>query len=187
MSSFDAKIALKSFQEISKLLSSSMDLPQILDSILREIMKVLCLKGGTVRLINPENSSLEWAASIGLSRKYIDKGPVNLDMSVRQAREGLPVLVLDAANDSRMQYPKEAKEEGIASMLTIPLKAKGGKVIGVLRLVTAERREFTEDEMDFACAVGELGAQAIINARMFEELTKDLKYFKGLVEVAKFW
>jgi hypothetical protein len=43
------------------------------------------------------------------------------------------------------------------------------------------------DEVDFACGVGELGAQAIVNARMFEELTKELKYFKGMVEVAKFW
>ncbi|NTU48718.1 MAG: hypothetical protein HGA84_06900 [Syntrophobacteraceae bacterium] len=60
-------------------------------------------------------------------------------------------------------------------------------VIGVMRLVTSERRDFSMDEVDFACAVGELGAQAIVNARMFEELTKELKYFKGMVEVAKFW
>jgi GAF domain-containing protein len=100
---------------------------------------------------------------------------------------GTPILVLDAQNDPRMQYPKEAKAEGIGSMLTIPMKAKGGKVIGVLRLVTAEQREFSMDEVDLAVAIGELGAQAIINARMFEELTKELKYFKGMVEVAKFW
>ena len=56
-----------------------------------------------------------------------------------------------------------------------------------MRLVTAERRDFTEDEIDWVCAVGELGAQAIMNARMFEELTKDLDYFKGMVVVAKLW
>jgi signal transduction protein with GAF and PtsI domain len=187
MPPLDAVFALRSFQEISKLLSSTMDLQEVLDSILKEIVQVLSLKGGTIRLVNAENSSLEWVASIGLSQKYIDKGPVGLDQSVREARTGQPVQVLDASSDPRMQYPGEAAEEGIASMLTIPLKAKGGKVIGVLRLVTAEHREFTEDEVEFACAVGELGAQAIINARMFEELTKDLKYFKGMVEVAKFW
>ena len=187
MSPFDAKIALKSFQEISKLLSSTIELPQILDFILKEITKVLRLKGGTVRLVNPKTNSLEWAASIGVSQKYIDKGPVDLDKSVHEAMNGVPVLVLDATNDPRMQYPKQAQEEGIASMLTIPMKAKGGKVIGVLRLVTAERVDYTTDEVDFACAVGELGALAITNARMFEELSKDLKYFKGIAEVGKFW
>jgi len=187
MSPFDEKIALRSFQEISKLLSSTMELPQILDSILKEITKVLSLKGGTIRLVNPKTNTLEWAASVGVSHKYINKGPVDLDKSVAEAVTGTPVLVLDAGNDPRMQYPKQAQEEGIASMLTIPMKAKGGKVIGVMRLVTSERRDFSMDEVDFACAVGELGAQAIINARMFEELTEDLKYFKGLAEVAKFW
>jgi GAF domain-containing protein len=187
MAPFDEKIALRSFQEISKLLSSTMELPQILDSILKEIIKVLGLKGGTIRLVNPKTNTLEWAASIGVSQKYIDKGPVDLDKSVGEAMTGKPVLVLDATNDPRMQYPKQAQEEGIASMLTIPMKAKGGMVIGVMRLVTSERRDFSMDEVDFACGVGELGAQAIVNARMFEELTKELKYFKGMVEVAKFW
>ena len=187
MAPFDEKIALRSFQEISKLLSSTMELPEILDHILKEIIKVLGLKGGTIRLVNPKSHTLEWAASIGVSQKYSSKGPVDLDKRVSDAMTGTPVLVLDAANDPRMQYPKEAKEEGIASMLTIPMKAKGGKVIGVMRLVTSEQKDFSMDEVDFACAVGELGAQAITNARMFEELTKELKYFKGMVEVAKFW
>lgn len=187
MALFDEKIALRSFQDISKLLSSTMELPEILNYMLKEITKTLGLKGGTIRLVNPKTQTLLWAASIGVSQKYIDKGPVDVDKSVSEAMTGTPVLVLDATDDPRMQYPKEAKEEGIASMLTIPMKAKGGKVIGVMRLVTAERREYTMDEVDFACAVGELGAQTITNARMFEELTKELKYFKGMVEVAKFW
>ena len=187
MSPFDEKVALRSFQDISKLLGTTMELPEILSHILQEITKVLGLKGGTIRLVSPKTNTLEWAASIGVSQKYIKKGQVDLDKSVAEAMTGKPVLVLDAANDPRMQYPKQAQEEGIASMLTIPMTARGGKIIGVMRLVTSERREFTMDEVDFACAVGELGAQAIINARMFEELTKELKYFKGMVDVAKFW
>ncbi|MHC1727661.1 MAG: GAF domain-containing protein [Syntrophobacteraceae bacterium] len=187
MSPFDEKVALRSFQQISKLLSSTMELPEILDHILQEIIKILNLKGGTIRLINPKNHTLEWMASVGVSQSYIDKGPVDMDKSVAEAMTGTPVLVLDASNDPRMQYPKQAKAEGIASMLTIPMKGRKGKVIGVMRLVTSETRQYTMDEVDFACAVGELGAQAIMNARMFEELTKELKYFKGMVDVCKFW
>ena len=52
MSPFDARISLKSFQEIGKLLISTKELPEILDSILKEIIKVLSLKGGTIRLVN---------------------------------------------------------------------------------------------------------------------------------------
>ena len=96
---------------------------------------------------------------MGLSEKYLQKGAVGLDKSVTEALTGRPVAIFDAANDPRMQYPKEAQAEGIASLVAIPMMFRG-KVIGVMRLVTAEPREFTMDEVDFACGVAELGAQA---------------------------
>lgn len=43
---FDERIALRSFQEISKLLSSTMELPEMLNYLLTEIVRVLGLKGG---------------------------------------------------------------------------------------------------------------------------------------------
>ncbi|MGO9374977.1 MAG: hypothetical protein ACLQBD_23165 [Syntrophobacteraceae bacterium] len=71
-----------------------MKLPQILNFILEEITKVLGLKGGTVLLVKPKTNSLQWAASIGVNRRYIEKGPVDLDKSVQETMTGIPVLVL---------------------------------------------------------------------------------------------
>ena len=60
-----------------------------------------------------------------------------------------------------------------------------GQVIGVMRLLTSEPREFTMDEVDFACAVADMGAQAISNAKMYEARTRELNFLKGLLEVSK--
>jgi GAF domain-containing protein len=109
---------------------------------------------------------------------------VDLDRSIAEALSGRPVAIFDATTDPRLQYPEEAKAEGIATMVVIPMVSKG-KVIGVMRLVTGEPREFTMDEVDFACAVAELGAQAISNAKMYEARTKELNFLKGLLEVSK--
>ncbi len=156
----------------------------VLETIVREITQTMNLKGATIRLVNPKTNSLELAAATGLSDKYLQKGAVGLDKSVTDALTGRPVAIFDATNDPRMQYPKEAQSEGIASLAAIPMMFRG-KVNGVLRLVTSEPHEFTMDEVDFASAVAELGAQLISNARIFEARVRELNFLKGLLEVAK--
>jgi signal transduction protein with GAF and PtsI domain len=184
MMAFKERMYLRSFQEISKILSSTLAVDEVLDQIVRQITEVMNLKGATIRLVNPKTNRLELVAAHGLSEKYLKKGPVDLDKSITEALSGRPVAIFDAVNDPRMQYPQDAKEEGIATLVAIPMVAKG-KVIGVLRLVTAEPREFTMEEVDFACAVAEMGAQAISNAKMYETRTMELNFLKGLLEVSK--
>jgi len=184
MMAFKERMYLRSFQEISKVLSSTLSVEEVLDHIVRQTTDVMNLKGATIRLVNPKTNQLELAAAHGLSEKYLNKGTVDLDKSVTDALSGRPVAIFDAVNDQRMQYPQEAKEEGIATLVAIPMVSKG-QVIGVMRLVTAEPREFTMEEVDFACAVAELGAQAISNAKMYEARTKELNFLKGLLQVAK--
>jgi len=182
--SFKERMYLRSFQEISKILSSTLAVDEVLDQIVRQITEVMNLKGATIRLVNPKTNTLELVASVGLSEKYLKKGQVDLDKSIAEALSGRPVAIFDAATDSRLQYPEHAKEEGIATLVAIPMVYKG-KVIGVLRLVSGEPREFTMEEVDFACAVAELGAQAISNAKMYEARTKELNLLKGLLEISK--
>lgn len=178
------RMYLRGFVEISKALGSTLAVNEILDIIVRQITEIMGLKGATIRLVNPKTKTLELVAATGLSEKYLNKGPVDMDKSISEALSGRPVAIYDATTDPRIQYPQEAKEEGIATMVAIPMLSKG-QVIGVMRLLTSEPREFTMDEVDFACAVAELGAQAIANAKMYEARLRELKFLKGLLEVAK--
>ncbi len=184
MASSKERVYLRSFVEISKALGSTLDVAMVMDQIVRQITEVMNLKGATIRLVNPKTNTLELMASVGLSDKYLQKGPVDLDRSIAEALSGRPVAIYDATTDPRMQYPEKAKEEGIATLLAIPMVTKG-KVIGVMRLLTSEPREFTMEEVDFACAVADLGAQAIANAKMYEERTRELQFLKGMLEVSK--
>jgi signal transduction protein with GAF and PtsI domain len=184
MMAFQERMYLRSFQEISKALGSTLAVNEILDTIVRQMTEVMNLKGATIRLVNPRTNTLELVASVGLSEKYLKKGPVDIDRSISEALSGRPVAIYDVTSDPRIQYPQEAKEEGIATLVAIPMLSKG-KVIGVMRLLTAEPREFTMDEVDFACAVAEMGAQAIANAQMYEARIRELSFLKGLLEVSK--
>ncbi len=183
MSSKD-RMYLQSFQEISRLLGSTLAVDEVLDHVVRQITKAMNLKGATIRLVNPKTNTLELVASVGVSEQYLHKGPVDMDKSVTEALNGRPVAIYDATNDPRMQYPQQAKDEGIATLVAVPMVSQG-QVIGVMRLLTAEPREFTMDEVDFACAVADMGAQAISNAKMYEARTRELNFLKGLLEVSR--
>ena len=57
-------------------------------------------------------------------------------------------------------------------MLVVPLAAHG-KIIGVMRIYTAEPRDFTDEEIEFVGLVADLSALAIDNARLYQLLKGD--------------
>jgi GAF domain-containing protein len=85
---------------------------------------------------------------------------------------GEVVWIQDAATDARLQYPALAKQEGIASMLSVPVLLED-KVVGVLRLYTAKPRRFLDSQIEFAQSMAEFGALALQNARLHENLRAD--------------
>jgi signal transduction protein with GAF and PtsI domain len=128
---------------------------------------------------------MELVASYGLSDRYINKGPVVADKSITEAMMGKAVSIYDVASDTRATYPKEAEEEGIKSILSVPITLKGN-VIGVMRIYTAERRDFTEDEITFMSSLAEQAALGMENARLYqklkgeyEEIMADMYRFTG--------
>ncbi|MBW2334190.1 MAG: GAF domain-containing protein [Deltaproteobacteria bacterium] len=171
------------FHEVSRSVLSVLDSKEVLRLIVKRIVPAMKLKAASLRLLNEKTNDLELAASRFLSKKYLKKGPLDADKSVPEVLEGKPVLIIDAKNDLRIQYRKEKAEEGIASVLSVPVQIYN-KVIGMLRLYTSSPRSFTEGEIEFASALGEMAGLAIINARMYEKEKEKLTrlFTKGGLE-----
>jgi signal transduction protein with GAF and PtsI domain len=163
---------LMSFREAVKAVNSTLDLQAVLNLLVKNMVQAIQLMACAIRLLDPKKRTLELVASHGLSEKYLNKGPVDADQSIADAMEGKTISVYNIIEDSRAQYPKEAQEEGIASIISVPLRIKG-RVIGVMRLYTPEPREFSEEEINSAEVLAETGAIAIENAKMYQRITKD--------------
>jgi len=161
-----------SFREVVKAVNSTLDRQEVLGLLVSNVTQVMDLKASAIRLLDPKKRTLELVASHGLSEKYLNKGPVDADRSIADAMEGKTISVYQVTDDPRAQYPKEAQEEGIASIISVPLRTKG-RVIGVMRLYTPEPREFSEEEINSAEVLAETGAIAIENAKMYERIKKD--------------
>jgi signal transduction protein with GAF and PtsI domain len=150
------------------------------------VAKAIGVKAATLRLLDDNRVVLRLAASYGLSEKYINKGPISAEKSIAQALQGKPVVVKDAATDAGVQYRHEKKEEGIVTILSVPIKSRD-EVIGVLRLYSATAREFTEDDIQFVTAIAYMGGVAIQNMNLLMMLKDDVKDLRENVWIFKSW
>jgi phosphoserine phosphatase RsbU/P len=125
----------------------------------------------SIRLIDRDNDELVIRAVHNLSREYLAKGPVLLSKAqidkIALSPRGYE-YVKNMATDPRVQYPQEAKREGIVSMLSVGMRYKG-KAIGALRLYTAEEETFGQAKIDLLKAIAAQAAAAIENARLLAE------------------
>lgn len=153
--------------EVASALSSSLDSQVVLGRIVEGAAKASGSKACSILLLSPDRKTLLHEAAFGLSDWYMRKGPVRVDMSMADCLRGIPVAVFDAHVDPRVQYREQAKKEGIASMLCVPVKLRQ-EIMGVMRLYTSEPCRFSDADIYFLTAVANLGAIALDNARLYE-------------------
>lgn len=161
----------RSLYELAAAVNSAGDRESVLNSLVENAAEALGAKGCSLMLLTPDAKTLLRAASWGLSHRYLQKGPLSADRSIAEALQG-KTIVLNAPEDDRVQYRQEARQEGIASILSVPMRLRG-QIIGVLRVYTGEPRQFSEEDIYFAEAAANLGAIALENARLYESLKKD--------------
>ena len=161
--------SLNIINEITRAVNSTLDLNEVLNIIVHRIPEIMKVNAVTIRLLDKQKRKLEMAAAFGLSQKYLSRGAIDAEGNIQLVLQGEPVAIYDAATDPRIQYGKEAKEEGVGSILAVPIRAKGD-IIGVMRLLCEEKRHFNKEEIIFAVDLAEIGGIAIKNARMYEHI-----------------
>jgi GAF domain-containing protein len=84
------------------------------------------------------------------------------------------------SDDPRLQYPEEAKKEGIASILSVPI-VSGGNVIGALRIYTSQHWEFTLEDVNFVQALAQIVGMAINRSRLYQGQKESIHILKKMV------
>jgi GAF domain-containing protein len=167
----DEKIYFQSLYELATTLNSARSPEDILHSIVENVAKAMDAKGCSLLLLTPDRKELMRIAAYGLSDWYARIGPALADKSMSESLEGKVVAVLDAATDERVQFRKQVKQEGIASILSVPVKLREA-VIGVMRVYSSEPRQFMDIDANFASAAANFGAIALESAKFYQTLQK---------------
>jgi len=156
------------FEEVGDAFNSTLGTEEKLEKVARAIVEHLGIKACHFRVLSRDQRRLEHIASFGLSEKFLSKGAVDAEKSVAEALEGQVVMVEDCADDPRIQFPKEHVAEGIVSLLTVPLSARGN-IIGVMRLATDRKREFSKQELTAIKTLSSFSTSAITHS-MFHDI-----------------
>lgn len=174
------------FLKLAASISESLDVKAILQAMTHDLVKSLRLKAAAVQLLEEDKRTLRRVACFGLSEKYLNKGPILADKNIAEALKGKTIIIKDVLKDTGIQYKKEKKEEGIVSMLYVPIKSKED-IIGILIVYSGRRREFTQDEIMLVTALAYQGGLAINNACMYLVMQDDIKDLKENIWSHKCW
>jgi len=167
----------ESVYEIAAILNSARDSRILLNSIVERVARAMEAKACSLMLLTAERDVLLHTVAYGLSDWYLRKGPVTVGKIISDVLEGKPVAVLEATTDERVLYREQAEKEGIASMLSVPMRLRG-EVIGVLRVYTAKPYRFSKEDIQFVETIANLGAVALENLRAYDVLQKDYESFR---------
>ena len=162
------------FRDVSTVVHSSTDVDEVLELVVWKSSEMLDAKGAILRILNLETHQLELGAAYGLGERYISKGVVSKEKIITDlCKKNKVIIIEDILTDPRVQYPQEAWEEGIRMILDLPLTLRAD-IVGIIRMYFAEKRRFSEEELDFVIAITEQCACAIDKARLIE--TQQARY-----------
>jgi signal transduction histidine kinase len=164
---------LQALNEGARTVSSTLELAQVLNRLVKSTAEAMGVRACSIRLLDKSGRGLEPVAVYGLSQAYLEKGPVDAVVNplAREVLSGKVVNIPDVYNSLLLQYPEDARQEGIRSMLSAPLIGKDGP-LGILRAYAVEPNRFNSEDEEFLLAIAAQGSIAIENAMAFQAVAE---------------
>jgi len=136
-------------------------------------------KGCCVFLVDRDTRELGLVASSGLSNDYLNKGPIHFMQSIMEAKDAIPIAIYDVMDDPRIEYPQQARKEGIASLLGVPVISHN-KIIGAIRVYTSSPWEFSFNDITMVQAVAMICGMAMDMCRMYKGYKTSIEILKDM-------
>ncbi len=164
--------AMTALYEISLDIAASLDMTELLDSIIERAVSLLKADAGGIYLYDEERDELEAVTGYGYSKKYVGtrlKPGEGIAGKVLQTGEA---LVVDDYRNLEGKSPLFEGEKFLKAILEVPMKWRD-QIIGVL--VINSNQKFNEDDVWLTALFANQVAIAIQNARLFEALEARMK------------
>jgi PAS domain S-box-containing protein len=155
--------------EASKVINSTLDTNEILQSILAQMNELLNAEAISIALVDKQRNELvyEVAEGIGSDKILGLRLPSNQGVSGWVMEHGRPALVQDTRNDPRF-YRQADKRTGhdTTAMVCAPLQVKG-EVLGTIQAINPKQGTFTENDLQLMVNLANLAGSALANAQQF--------------------
>jgi len=176
----------RTLNEIASVVSQSLDLDEILSSALNQVLQATGLDTGGIYLLDEDAQILSINAHQGFKNKFIaeiDNLKIGEGFSGKVLETGEPLVIRDISLDKKLSR-LGVKEEGLTSLVVVPLSSKG-KTVGTLFLVSRDIRDFDEDEVELLILAGLQIGVAVDNASLFQAEQRRAEQFRVISEVGR--
>jgi NtrC-family two-component system sensor histidine kinase KinB len=175
MASRDAQ-RLELLLEVSRLLSSKLELPELLTTVLELASRVVDAETASLLLLDEATQELYFDVALGLGDD-LSKVRLKLGQGIAgtTAQTRKPEVINDVRSDPRWS-PKMDEQTGFVtrSILAVPILLKG-RLLGVVEAINKRGGPFGEGDVEAFEAFASQAGVAIENARLFTSL-RDEKF-----------
>jgi PAS domain S-box-containing protein len=182
---------LISLNRVGRAVTSSLDLNQVLTTVMQEARELLQAEAASVLLLDEESGELVFETAVGLGAEKA-KGlrlPPGQGIAGWVIRESRPLLVPDVNQTDRF-YPDIDVITGLdtRSILAVPLRVKE-RAVGAIEAVNKIGASFTPADEELLSSMAQSAAIAVENARLYQDLHDRMEELKRtqaqLVQSAK--
>jgi diguanylate cyclase (GGDEF)-like protein len=170
-----AKSELDFFEEVSKTLTSSLELGDILKKIMEKLKEMTQAEAWTVLLVDQETGELVFEKTSARQKKDIQKLRLKMGEGIAGwvAREGIPLVVPDVSSDERfIGKIDKAIHFKTKSLMCVPIRIHD-QVLGVLELVNKKTgKAFSKEDLDLLMRLVDLTAIAIERTSLYQKMTE---------------
>jgi len=170
--------------DVNSLISSSLNLDQILENVMTISKQVMNADASSLMLIDEKTNELVYQVALGsVGEKLKQEFRLSLGQGIAGtvAQEGRPLLLEDAYTHPKFfRGHDEATGYRTKSMITVPLKV-GDRITGVAQVINRlDERPFDKDDLELFIALCSMAAIAIENAKMHRSLMEKQRLMKDM-------
>ncbi|HKY07975.1 MAG TPA: ATP-binding protein [Candidatus Binatia bacterium] len=162
---------VKILHEIDLAVTSTLELPQLLNVLLEKIEPALPSVAMTIELLNNETGALKSVASRNINEpEWHGLKRTGLESLARIVVENrVQITVSNIQADARCTSAEFCRKEGLVSYIGVPLIAKD-EVLGLIAFYTRQPHSFRDDELEFLATIANQAAIGIHNSKLFTDL-----------------
>lgn len=170
-----SKKELDFYQEVSRTLTSSLELSSILTKIMDKVKEMTKAEAWSVLLVDHETGELYFEKANRKKAKEIQKFRMKIGEGIAGwvAKEGLPIVVPDVSKDERFTGKIDrAIHFQTKSLMCVPIKIND-QILGVIELVNKTTGEpFRKEDLELLMRLVDQTAIAIERTSLYQRMTE---------------
>jgi len=185
----ESRSFLELLYNVSRELTSALDLHTLLQRVLFQSLKYVGGERGSIVVLDDNDKPID--AAIVLGKRVMDHTTQQLRETVERGlagwvlRQRQAALVPDTSRDARwLRRPDDAADRsGAKSAMCVPLIARE-RTVGVLTLVHPIPGAFSKEHFNLMQAIADLAGIAVLNARLYAESQRQARVMTSLANSA---